>query len=77
VSVWIKDPSVSVSCQVREARAPVSATQKEILRELLTHEPIKSGPGIQLILDRHFRLLAEEEAGVRDELRRIGLPPTL
>jgi hypothetical protein len=74
VSVSIRDPSTNVSCQVREARAPVRATKVEIYGELLTGKPIKGGPGIELILNRQFRLLADEEAGVRDALHRMTKP---
>jgi hypothetical protein len=74
VSVSIRDPSTNVSCQVREARAPITATKVEIYRELLTGEPIKGGPGIELVLNRQFRLLADEEAGVRDALHLMTKP---
>ena len=60
VTVSITDPSVSLSCRVQEAALAYrrTATQKEIIRELLTGEPIKKkgGPGIELSLSQKFRL---------------------
>jgi hypothetical protein len=66
VSVYITDPSCVLSCRVREAIVANSrsATQKEIVRELLTGESIKKkgGPGIELLLNQQFRLPSEDEA---------------
>jgi hypothetical protein len=78
VSAFIDDPPVSFSCRVREAiiTGSRSATQKEIIRELLTGEPIKrkGGPGIELLLNQNFRLPPEQEAQVRAALTRDKLP---
>ena len=66
VSVYITDPSVVLEVPVREAIVARSrtATQKEIVRELLSGEPIKKkrGPGIELLLNRQFRLATDDEA---------------
>jgi hypothetical protein len=55
-----------------------TATQKEIMRELLTGEPIKKkgGRGIELLINPQFRLPTDDEAErVRDELRKAGIKP--
>ena len=78
VPIWITDPSASLSVRVREAiiANSRSATQKEIIRELLTGEPIKKkgGPGIELLLNQQFRLPTDDEAQqLRDAMREHGL----
>jgi hypothetical protein len=78
VTVWITDPSISLSCRVREAivAGSRSRTQNEIISELLTGQVIKKkgGPGIELLLGESFRLRTDDEAQrVRDELRKAGV----
>ncbi len=61
VSVAITDPPASVSCRVQAAFVAKSATQEEITREILTGEPIL-GHGVELLLNKRFRLPTEKEA---------------
>jgi hypothetical protein len=76
VSVWISDPSIHLSCPVREAivAGSRSTTQKEIMIELITGQPIKKkgGPGIDLLINEQFRLPTDQEAQVRDQLAKMG-----
>jgi|SRR6516164_1604250 len=67
VSVAITDPSISLHCPVRDAIVRREAT----VRELLTGEPIKGGPGIGLTLTRPFRCQRRRSRqNLRDCLRR-------
>jgi hypothetical protein len=59
VSISIKEPPTSLSCPVQKA---------------LTSVPINGRPGIELLLNRQFKLLADEETGIRDALRRMTKP---
>jgi hypothetical protein len=63
------DLPISVRCPVRDAIFCREGTATEVLREKLGGEPVKRVPGIDLILDRSFRLPATEEAQVRAALR--------
>jgi hypothetical protein len=59
VLVPIVEPSFTLMCPVRYVKVQATATQDEIMTELLTGRPIE--PGIQLTLDRSFRLRNDDE----------------